>query len=117
MRLSHDLSHDSWHRIENRHRDIYEYNLQDVSQSITKAEIENEILLKKKLYSRRAEKLRASIGNDFHSPAVLDDSSTIVYIHGSIDKCEGFEGSSLYITLQLMLPEGTIEPPIVDLPR
>jgi hypothetical protein len=49
MRLSHDLSHDSWHRIENRHRDIYEYNLQDVSQSITKAEIENEILLKKKV--------------------------------------------------------------------
>lgn len=63
-----DLTRDrSWYRIENRHREIFEYCLEHVSIDASREQTAKEEIVIKELCARRVEKLQSQVGSSFDS--------------------------------------------------
>ncbi|XP_064391519.1 tectonic-like complex member MKS1 isoform X2 [Halichondria panicea] len=91
-------------RIENRHKEVFEYRLENVSELISPEEQLKEDRVQRELYARHANYLKACVGDTFVSPP--EEGSVRVCLHGEIVSGEGFDLDGLYVKAQLELPEG-----------
>ncbi|XP_065890602.1 tectonic-like complex member MKS1 isoform X2 [Dysidea avara] len=101
--LQPDLTWDKpCYRVENRHREIFEYSLEHVSADMSREQKTKEELLIQELCTRRVEKLQSQVG-------MLFDELPMGVLHidvlGQIVSAKGFDGNNIYVTATLQLPD------------
>lgn len=91
------------YRVENSHREIFEYRLFHTSEAISAEEEAKEAELLSELYVRHTESLVNKVGACFAHPP--EGEALRVLMFGEIVSAEGFEYDDLYIRTHLELPE------------
>ncbi|XP_063812223.1 tectonic-like complex member MKS1 isoform X2 [Pseudophryne corroboree] len=98
--------------VEGHKRELWKFTLQHVSESVQRAEQEQEENLYKDLYSRHREYLNGLVGSDFEMPPA---GTMRVFINGEIVSAQEYEFNHIYVHYFMELPKNWSSPAFQEL--